>query len=169
VLAVCSDDAADQPGDGDDAQSRASPPAACRMPLPRPRLAEFVGGGPRDAGQLAPPLRIVAEPAARGVDQSVDRCVEFEPGAVAVAVDVAPDAAGELAEGDGGASWTPYPLSRGMRCSATGRGGWVTWGVIADVLGGSSRRVVVAEQTREDKPNISQITSESGVSGENRL
>jgi hypothetical protein len=39
-----------------------------------------------------------------------------------------------------------------MRCSATGRGGSVTWGVIADVIGGSSRRVVVAEQTREDKP-----------------
>jgi hypothetical protein len=52
-------------------------------------------------------------------------------------------------------------LGRGQR--------WVTWGVIADVIGGSSRRVVVAEQTREDKPNISQITSESGVSGKNRL
>jgi hypothetical protein len=45
----------------------------------------------------------------------------------------------------------------------------VIWGVIADVIDGSSRRVVVAEQTREDKPNISQITSESGVSGENRF
>ena len=168
MLAVCSDDAADQPGDGDDAPWRASQPAACRMPLPRPGLAEFVGGGPRDAGQLAQPLRIVAEPAARGVDQSVDRCVEFEPGAVAVAVDVAPDAAGELAEGDGGDLVDAVSVVAGDEVLGHGQG-WVTWGVIADVIGGSSRRVVVAEQTREDKPNISQITSESGVSGENRL
>ena len=34
------------------------------MPLPGPGLAEFVGGGPGDAGQFAKPLRVVAEPAA---------------------------------------------------------------------------------------------------------
>jgi hypothetical protein len=144
-------------------------PAACRMPLPRPGLAEFVGGSPRDAGQLAQPLRIVAEPAARGVDQSVDRCVEFEPGAVAVAVDVAPDAAGELAEGDGGDLVDAVSVVAGDEVLGHGQG-WVgDLGCDCGCHRWSSRRVVVAEQTREDKPNISQITSESGVSGENRL
>ena len=43
------------------------------------------------------------------------------------------------------------PLSRD-EVLGHGRGGQVTWDLIADVSGRSSRRVVVAEQTREGQP-----------------
>ena len=80
-----------------------------------------------------------------------------------------PHADGELAEFLDGDLVAGIAVVAGEQLLGSGSGGRVIWGVIADVMDRSSRRVVVAEQTREDKPNISQITSESGVSGENRL
>jgi hypothetical protein len=41
-----------------------SPPTLCRMPLPGASLAELVGGGPGDTGQLTKPLWGVADAAA---------------------------------------------------------------------------------------------------------
>ena len=97
-------------------------------------------------------------------------CVRFETCAVSVAVHVAPHAASEFAEGHGGDLVDAVPVL--AREDVLGRGQrWVgdVWGVIADVIGVPLVVLSFAEQTREDKPNISQITSESGVSGKNRL
>jgi len=82
-------------------------------------------------------------------------------------MDVPPHAAGELAGSHCG-HLVAQITTVGAGEQVLGRGqGWAgDLGVIADVIEGSSRRVVVAEQTREDKPNISQLTSESSVSGE---
>ena len=69
------------------------------MPLPRPRFLELVCGGLGDGGQLAQPLRVTAETVAAGVREAVDGDVELEPRLVAVEVGVAPNVAGEVAEG----------------------------------------------------------------------
>ena len=68
---------------------------------------------------VSPPLRMSPKPL---LEASTKRSISasIRTGAIAVAVDVAPDAAGELAEGDGGDLVDAVCRCRGMRCSATG-------------------------------------------------
>lgn len=80
-----------------------------------------------------------------------------------------PHADGGLAEFLDGDLVAGIAVVAGEQLLGSGSGGRVIWGVIADVMDVPLVVLSLPSKHGRDKPNISQITSEPDVSGENRL